>query len=506
MERDIQLQIVDACTTNKPEKGCYQWAINLNKELDTYKPDFTDETRNAHHKQYELTKSIRGTAIVINGVKYVKYEEEIYDYNAYMYAKKLIPAEIISNDTTTKYNIVDVEGDGACFYRALYLSLNHIDMLDRYCRCLELVNVTSETSFVNAMKAKIVANMIDSEYISNMYDELKTKDKQTYKEIIAGWDTNVRMRLKVLPKTLDEFKTVLREEISKISCYATEIEISYIKSICDDVVNITVIVDNVKPSQTFNKNNVYLLNLGNYTTMLYYRYIKNDVFFIQLIICIMTTLNSIIETAINLTPKPKVDKTLPKLQFEDIQGILEKQMKEINDIVKGDDMYEIEIRLGMITHNNSRIGKYDSKCHGAVINDYNFVSDVSKDDFEMLFNTYKKNSTRTTSTNYIYNNKIRYNIETGKIQQKIKVYETNIHIPCSKYDIRISVAKEVELFNFDIPNHYVSCRKKDRISIQRPNSVIDITKVNENEPTSSYEVEIEITTNKHLIRNNYLMY
>lgn len=248
--------------TNKPEKGCYQWAINLNKELDTYKPDFTDETRNAHHKQYELTKSIRGTAIVINGVKYVKYEEEIYDYNAYMYAKKLIPAEITSNDTTTKYNIVDVEGDGACFYRALYLSLNHIDMLDRYCRCLELVNVTSETSFVNAMKAKIVANMIDSEYISNMYDELKTKDKQTYKEIIAGWDANVRMRLKVLPKTLDEFKTVLREEISKISCYATEIEISYIKSICDDVVNITVIIDNVKPSQTFNKNNVYLLNLG----------------------------------------------------------------------------------------------------------------------------------------------------------------------------------------------------------------------------------------------------
>lgn len=212
----------------------------------------------------------------------------------------------------------------------------------------------------------------------------------------------------------------------------------------------------------------------------------------------MTTLNSIIETAINLTPKPKVDKTLPKLQFEDIQGILEKQMKEINDIIKGDDMYEIEIRLGMITHNNSRIGKYDSKCHGAVINDYNFINGVSKDDFEMLFNTYKKNSTRTTSTNYIYNNKIRYNIETGKIQQKIKVYETNIHIPCSKYDIRISVAKEVELFNFDIPNHYVSYRKKDRISIQRPNSVIDITKVNENEPTSSYEVEIEVTNNKHI--------
>lgn len=249
--------------TNKPINGCYNWAINLDKTLDTYKPNILDENRNAHHKLYEVTKTIRGTAVMIDGIKYVQYDDNLYDYNGYMYAKKLIPAEILNINihNTTEFDIVDVQSDGACFYRALYISLMHIDKLDKYSTCIGIPQISSENEFINQIKKFLLSQMIPSDYITNMYQQLKSMDYLSYKTLIQSFDVSLKDKIKKLPSDIDKFRDILSKEISKNTCYASDIEISFLKTICTDIINITIFNNNIKPSQSFNQNNIYLLNL-----------------------------------------------------------------------------------------------------------------------------------------------------------------------------------------------------------------------------------------------------
>lgn len=258
--------------TNRLKHGCYQWSVNLDRDLDAYKPDINDEKTHMEHKVYEKSKMVKGIVRKVDNVKYVEYEDRLYDYNAYMYSKKLIPIEITvdqdnkkdSKSSTTKYSIKDVEGDGSCFYRALYVSLKHLggSKLSEYLKCVGISSAKDELDFVKKMRGKIVESMKSSDYLETMYNHLKTLDEGDYKEVVEAFDEDLYNDLEEIPKTFKKFRDIVIKHTKMITCYASELDISLVKDMCTDVINITIINNSVKSTQTFNKNNVYLLNIG----------------------------------------------------------------------------------------------------------------------------------------------------------------------------------------------------------------------------------------------------
>ena len=131
-----------------------------------------------------------------------------------------------------------------------------------YLKCVGIDSVKNELDFVKKMRGKIVELMKSSDYLETMYNHLKTLDKENYKEVIEAFDEDLYNDLEDIPKTFKKFRDIVIKHIKMITCYASELDISLVKDMCTDVINITIINNDVKSKQTFNKNNIYLLNIG----------------------------------------------------------------------------------------------------------------------------------------------------------------------------------------------------------------------------------------------------
>jgi superfamily II DNA or RNA helicase len=76
---------------NKKEYKCYAFPINLDKNNLANTANIEDDRLITLYKNMAIHKKIKGTVVKKNNKKYVKFENNIYDYKAYTDAELLIP-------------------------------------------------------------------------------------------------------------------------------------------------------------------------------------------------------------------------------------------------------------------------------------------------------------------------------------------------------------------------------------------------------------------------------
>jgi len=83
-------------TQNKPMQNgykCYNWAININLDDFSFAKNIDDEKKIQKHQKYQVTQKATGKVVKDknNGKKYVRLNNELYDYFSYKNTGVLIP-------------------------------------------------------------------------------------------------------------------------------------------------------------------------------------------------------------------------------------------------------------------------------------------------------------------------------------------------------------------------------------------------------------------------------
>ena len=79
---------------NKPlanDFKCYSWALGVNNNELSYTDNIKDDIKIMKHKNYQILKKDKGRVFLKNGKKYVKLNDKIFNYHAYVNAGVLIP-------------------------------------------------------------------------------------------------------------------------------------------------------------------------------------------------------------------------------------------------------------------------------------------------------------------------------------------------------------------------------------------------------------------------------
>ena len=174
-----------------------------------------------------------------------------------------------------RYRIVDVRGDGSCFFRSLYVVARHKRITVRILKAMEVAPDVvklarkDEDAFVVAVRAAL-ARIIrgppaDSPLITEIYDTMKTLNASNYRAItrttFPGWFTREFVKI---PRSESEFRERYAAGIEKISSWAGEIEYRLLSELLYKRLKIRLVVFNSPPKSTrlFKKNCLYLLNRG----------------------------------------------------------------------------------------------------------------------------------------------------------------------------------------------------------------------------------------------------
>ena len=201
------------------------------------------------------------------------------------------------------FEVVDVEGDGSCFFRSIYnylkySNINRNDLLkNEIYKCIELGDKDdTENKFVKKIREKISSMIMNEEttLIKDLFETMSNMEKETYKELYSienALPDFVKKRYKLPPKQYDTFKKNYADSVKKNSHYATEFEFNILLSIlrsCVDTIelNITMIdsydIDEINDTNAnyprliqkvfsgMSNNTIYLVNISNE----HYNYLK----------------------------------------------------------------------------------------------------------------------------------------------------------------------------------------------------------------------------------------
>jgi hypothetical protein len=168
----------------------------------------------------------------------------------------------------TRYKIVNVSGDGSCFYRAIYLVLQTNTKIMEFIKCFnqrsgQKENI-KENDFVEWVRKSLAAKTLsgkDNDISRNTYNTLKalpTKEYKTYIE--SSWNIE---SLKTIPKTLKAFRTIVSEYIEDISNYANQYDVELIDALCNDTFKIRSLQYLPALDYNFEPNGIYILRVNN---------------------------------------------------------------------------------------------------------------------------------------------------------------------------------------------------------------------------------------------------
>ena len=97
MLKSSSIDCVTHSKKNKPlENGykCYNWPINVNNNKLAYTDNIAVDNKIQQHQKYQKMQKNKGKVVRKDGVKYVMMDEKLYDYNSYVNAELLYPANI----------------------------------------------------------------------------------------------------------------------------------------------------------------------------------------------------------------------------------------------------------------------------------------------------------------------------------------------------------------------------------------------------------------------------
>jgi len=97
MLKSSSIDCVTHSKKNKPlENGykCYNWPINVNDNKLAYTDNIAADNKIQQHQKYQKTRKNKGKVVSKDGVKYVMMDGKLYDYNSYINAGLLYPANI----------------------------------------------------------------------------------------------------------------------------------------------------------------------------------------------------------------------------------------------------------------------------------------------------------------------------------------------------------------------------------------------------------------------------
>ena len=136
----------------------------------------------------------------------------------------------------TKYTAKPTLTDGNCFFSAIFRSLKDKNLLEKFCKCIEVIDCTNEKKFISTFRMFIIEkdHSISLQYIdifNNMIENFKEPNfEENFKEIIKyTGDTRkvlieFNKKKKFEDKYLKEFITKIEKVIVKNKTYIGEIE------------------------------------------------------------------------------------------------------------------------------------------------------------------------------------------------------------------------------------------------------------------------------------------
>jgi len=190
---------------------------------------------------------------------------------------------------TRKYTfkVIDVKGDGNCFFRAIYKSAKHSNNLLKLVNCFldkpfdEYVN--NERTFIMDMREKLAKSIEegnDGGQIEGIFHYLAnfTDDIDTYKEIINSLPKWISERFPTPPSSLDEFRSEVCKNIRKQGTYVSQIEIDIFQylnnTFCnepDKHVTLKIFATTPKNSEDVDLSHINILNVAN----IHYKYLRS---------------------------------------------------------------------------------------------------------------------------------------------------------------------------------------------------------------------------------------
>ena len=170
----------------------------------------------------------------------------------------------------TRYKIIDVKGDGSCFYRAIFLILKNQKNIMNFVKCFNqrsgLKETITEDEFVNWIRIKTLSVKTltgkDNDISKSTYTYLNNLNTTEYKtQIESTWNLDNLKYNK--PKTLKEFRTIISEYIANINKYANQYDKDLIETFTEGIFNINVLQMLPELDYDFKANNLYILRVNN---------------------------------------------------------------------------------------------------------------------------------------------------------------------------------------------------------------------------------------------------
>lgn len=154
--------------------------------------------------------------------------------------------------------------DGNCFYRAIYNSSIESGNIKKVIKAFKLSKNLSEEQFIDELRDALVKKINsnkDFNITRDIYNHLKTLDKETYSAVLESFPSWCRKSFNKLPKTLDKFRDKYTQHIAKRDIWISELEARLTLRILEKY-NIPIIIHNSLPkkNQQLDCSTLHLLN------------------------------------------------------------------------------------------------------------------------------------------------------------------------------------------------------------------------------------------------------
>jgi hypothetical protein len=160
----------------------------------------------------------------------------------------------------------DVQGDGSCFFRALFCVAQKHHVLNVLCLALKIEYTKNVDVFIKHVRCHL-ANCIkerkDINVVTRIYATLESMDKDSYAAIIkTSFPSWLSSQMKQLPSNEAKFRGILAKGVIDKTSWVSQIEVELIvKWARREGIEIVILNKEPKEQLVFKRKTLYLLNV-----------------------------------------------------------------------------------------------------------------------------------------------------------------------------------------------------------------------------------------------------